>query len=147
MNLTKHQKHYRSKQKEARKDFKRTTGSTGKPAIHATKKKLCLRISDLAHNYLKDRAAAEGKTVTTVLEDMLINVLPNYNNNGSPNCFSTKRYSWRKCDSTSLKRKQGGTNQINVWVISTAWHKLDIAAEKTGRSKARVVEMMIREKF
>ena len=146
MTLTKDQRHYRKKQKQSKKDFRRATSCNGNPAIHANKKKLCVRISYLAHSYLKCRAEDEGRSVSKVLENMLVNILPNYNQNGSAASYTTKRYCWRKCEKTALKRKRGGDFQLNVWVISTAWHKLNLAAAHTRRSKARVVEMMVREK-
>ena len=147
MTLTKDQRHYRKKQKQSKKDFRRATSCNGNPAIHANKKKLCVRISELAHRYLKRRAEYEGRSVSKVLENMLVNILPDYNQNGSAASFTTKRYCWRKCVKSALKRKRGGSYQVNLWVVSTAWHKLDIASAHTNCSKARIVEMMIREKI
>ena len=147
MTLTIDQKNYRKKQRESKRDFKTATSINGNPAHHATKRKLCIRISEVAHNYLKKRGFDEQRTVTDVLEKLLICALPNYNDNGSAKGFTSKRYTWKKLQGNTLKRKGGGAKQINIWIMSTAWHKLDIAADHTGRSKARVVEMMIREKL
>ena len=96
MILTKDQKNYRKKQRESKRDFKTATSINGNPAHHATKRKLCIRISEVAHNYLKKRGFDEQRTVTDVLEKLLICALPNYNDNGSAKRFTSKRYTWKK---------------------------------------------------
>ena len=54
MTLSKDQRYYRKKKKEAQRDFKRTTGSTGKPAVHVTQKKLSARVTNEAFERLQE---------------------------------------------------------------------------------------------
>ena len=56
MTLTKDQRYYRKKKKEAQRYFKRTTGSTGNSAVHVTQKKLSARVTPEAFERLKEQA-------------------------------------------------------------------------------------------
>ena len=78
MTLTKDQRYYRKKRKESKRDFRRTTGSTGNPAVHVTQKKLSARVTPEAFERLKEQAQKEGKTQSEVLERMIIQGLPKY---------------------------------------------------------------------
>ena len=73
MTLTKDQCYYLKKKKDLQRDFKRTTGSPGKPAVHVMQKKLSARVTHEAFERLKQQAGKEGKTRSEVLERVLYN--------------------------------------------------------------------------
>ena len=145
MTLTKDQRYYRKKKKESQRDFKRTTFSTGNPAVHVTQKKLSARVTHEAFERLKEQADKEGKTRSEVLERMLIQGLPSY---CSPTTdLGTNRYHWDEPiePKTHRRKGKGGQKQLNLWVSSTAWKKLEVHADTIGESKSRILDRLLKE--
>ena len=145
MTLTKDQRYYRKKKKESQRYFKRTTGSTGNPAVHVTQKKLSARVTQEGFGRLKEQAEKEGKTRSEVLERMLIQGLPSY---CSPTTdLGTNRYHWDEPIEPKTHRRmgKGGQKQLNLWVSSTAWKKLEVHADTIGESKSRILDRLLKE--
>ena len=142
MTLTKDQRYYRRKKKEAQRDFKRATGSTGLPAVQVTQKKLAARVTPEAFERLKEQAEREGKTRSEVLERMLIQGLPRYASLTGE--LGTDRYHWEE-PKTHRRRGKGGEKQLNLWVSSTAWRKLAVHADTIGESKSRILDRLLKE--
>ena len=145
MTLTKHQRYTRKKQKDSHKDFKHTTGSTGKPAIHATQRKVSARVTDEAADRLRDEAKTRGITQSALLERILTQDIPRYASHTGE--LGTNRYHWDTPKEPKVRRRRGkvGGRAINLWVGSTAANKLEIHADTTGESKSRLVDRLIRE--
>lgn len=145
MTLTKHQRYTRKKQKESHKDFKHATGSTGKPAIHSTQRKVSARVTDEAAERLRDEAKARGVTQSALLERILLQDIPRYASHTTE--LGTNRYHWDTPSEPKVRRRKGkvGAKALNLWVGSTAANKLDIHADTTGESKSRLVDRLIKE--
>ena len=145
MTLTKDQRYYRKKKKESQRDFKRTTGSTGNPAVHVTQKKLSARVTHEVFERLKEQADKEGKTRSEVLERMLIQGLPVYGSHTGE--LGTNRYRWDEPiePKTHRRKGKGGQKQLNLWVSSTAWKKLEVHADTIGESKSRILDRLLKE--
>ena len=145
MTLTKDQRYYRKKKKESQRDFKRTTFSTGNPAVHVTQKKLSARVTHEVFERLKEQADKEGKTRSEVLERMLIQGLPVYGSHTGE--LGTNRYRWDEPiePKTHRRKGKGGQKQLNLWVSSTAWKKLEVHADTIGESKSRILDRLLKE--
>ena len=145
MTLTKDQRYTRKKLKESRQDFKKAKTVDGKPSVHATQKKLSAKIGSEAYEKLKARAAHEGITQSALIERMLINGLPSYVSHASE-VNTTNRYFWNEPNEPLTRSRKGSTgkHQINLWIGSTAWKKLEVHADTIGQSKARILDRLIR---
>ena len=60
--LTKHQKHYRKKKKESKRDLKKVLREDGKTGVQVTKKQLCVRVNEEA--FLRLQKQAEASQIT-----------------------------------------------------------------------------------
>ena len=145
MTLSKGQRYCRKKQKESRRDTKKTTSATGNPAVHVTQRKLSARVTQEAFERLKEQADKEGKTRSELLERMLIQGLPKYCSETGE--LGTNRYYWDEPiePKTHRRKGKGGQKQLNLWISSTAWRKLDVHADTIGESKSRILDRLLKE--
>lgn len=146
MTLTKHQRHYRKKKRQATMDFHHATSENGKPSIHSNQKKLCVRVTEESYERLKAASREWGQTLTQSLERIVLLDLPKHSYQMA-DLPPTTRYLWKDYQERPKRRKTGGTKQLNLWVGSTAWRKIDRHSARDGFSKARVVETLLRERF
>lgn len=144
MTLTKHQRYTRKKQMQSKKDFKRAKSVTGNSSVYSTKKKVSAKVSPEAYERLKERAIEERLTQSRLLERMIIQGLPRYASGTGE--MGTNRYYWHKPEEAKTRRRKGtsGTKQLNLWIGSTAWRKLDIHADTIGESKARILDRLLK---
>ena len=75
--LTKHQRHYRKKKKESKRDFKKVEREDGKTGVQVTKKQLCVRVNEEAALRLKEEAEQRQITQQDMLTWMILKGLPN----------------------------------------------------------------------
>ena len=76
--LTKDQRYYRKKKKDAKRDFRRTNREDGTHGVRVTRRPLCVRISLEAFNKLSSMAEDRGLTRWKMLTRMMIQSLPKY---------------------------------------------------------------------
>ena len=67
--LTKHQKHYRKKRKESKRDFKKVLREDGKTGVQVTKKQLCVRVNEEA--FLRLQKEAETRQITKLVKSFV----------------------------------------------------------------------------
>ena len=69
--LTKHQKQYRKRKKEAQRDYKTVTNASGYRVQHVARKPICVRVSQKAADKLYESAEKEGMTKWEMLTHMI----------------------------------------------------------------------------
>ncbi len=148
--LTKHQKQYRKRKKEAQRDYKTVTNASGYRVQHVARKPICVRVSQKAADKLYESAEKEGMTkwemlthmihygLRDIFGDPLSNYNPNSNhlNQSAPETYKLKYKAFK------------GDVQLNYSISSTAWHKLDRHSKSMrgtglGYSKAKIVNDLI----
>ncbi len=144
--LTKHQRHYRKKKKESKRDFKNVLREDGKTGIQVTKKQLCVRVNEEAFLRLQKEAETRQITKQGMLTWMILKGLPAQ----SQGCrgLGTSGYSWpdHLLNSTDISKKNKGSTgikQLNLAITSTAWKKLHCFSNAVGLSKARIIQDLI----
>ena len=145
--LTKDQKYYRKKKKDAMRDFRRTHREDGTHGVRVTRRPLCVRISLEAFNKLLRMAEDKGLTRWRMLTRMIIQTLPKYAElNFDERTKDLHRYIWhdiKVAEKKSYKRSKEKEKQITYDITSTAYNKLDSHSKSKGLSKARIVESLI----
>ena len=145
--LTKDQKYYRKKKKDAKRDFRRTNREDGTHGVRVTRKPLCVRISLEAFNKLSSMAEDKGLTRWRMLTRMIIQTLPKYAElNFEERTRKLHRYIWDEieiADKKRYKRRKKDEKQITYDITSTAYNKLNYHSKSKGLSKARIVESLI----
>ena len=113
--------------------------------MHFKQTKLSARGTHEAFERLKEQADKEGKTRSEVLERMLIQGLPAYCS--ATGELGTNRYYWDEPiePKTHRRKGKGGQKQLNLWVSSTAWKKLEVHADTIGESKSRILDRLLKE--
>ena len=144
--LTKHQRHYRKKKKEGKRDFKKVLREDGKAGVQVTKKQLCVRVNEEAFLRLQKEAETRQITKQDMLTWMILKGLPAQ----SQGCrgMGTSGYSWpdHLLNSTDISKKNKGSTgikQLNLAITSTAWKKLHCFSNAVGLSKARIIQDLI----
>ena len=144
--LTKHQKNYRRKKKESKRDFKKVLREDGKTGVQVTKKQLCVRVNEEAFLRLQREAGTRRITQQDMLTWMILKGLPPQ----SQGCrgMGTTGYSWpdHLLNSTDISKKNKGSTgikQLNIAITSTAWKKLHCFSNAIGLSKARIIQDLI----
>ena len=145
--LTKDQKYYRKKKKDAKRDFRRTYREDGTHGVRVTRRPLCVRISLEAFNKLLSMAEDKGLTRWRMLTRMIIQTLPKYAElNFDERTKDLHRYIWhdiKVAEKKRYKRSKEKEKQITYDITSTAYNKLDSHSKSKGLSKARIVESLI----
>ena len=144
--LTKHQKHYRKKRKESKRDLKKVLREDGKTGVQVTKKQLCVRVNEEASLRLQKEAETHQITKQDMLTWMILKGLPAQ----SQGCrgMGTTGYSWpdHLLNSKDISKKNKGSTgiqQLNLAITSTAWKKLHCFSNAIGLSKARIIQDLI----
>ena len=144
--LTKHQRHYRKKKKESKRDFKKVQREDGKTGVQVTKRQLCVRVNEEAALRLKEEAEKRQITQQDVLSWMILKGLP-VQSQGIRG-MGTSGYNWPNHlmnaeDITKKNKGSTGTKQLNLAITSTAWNKLHCFSNEIGLSKARIIQSLI----
>ena len=148
--LTKYQRQYRKRKKEANKEFIRSVDDDGKISLRVAKRSLCLRVSEEVFNVLTVIANAYGKDKGEMIGYMIGNSIHRLQTLPEPKQLY-------QCDNSYVQERiaepkkprlngTGAEKQINVRISSTAWKKLDdfcVQEQRTRYSKKRVVEQLI----
>lgn len=76
---------------------------------------------------------------------MLIQGLPKYCSVTGE--LGTNWYYWDEPIEPKTHRRKGkvGQKQLNLWISSTAWRKLDVHADTIGESKSRILDRLLKE--
>lgn len=147
--LTKHQRQYRKRKKEAQKDFVRVKKDGPWDGVRVARRRLKVWISQYAYDRLQSLAQEAGIHNWEMLSRMILKALPRYasfTDSASP----LKRYSWSDAllnpqERTVRYKGSKGDKQLSYDITSTAWKKLECHKTASRLSKARIVESMIRE--
>ena len=147
--LTKHQRQYRKRKKESKKDFVRVKKDGPWDGVRVARRRLKVWISQEAYDRLQSLAQAAGIHNWEMLSRMILKALPRYasfTDSASP----LKRYSWSEAllnpqERTIRYKGSKGDKQLSYDITSTAWKKLECHKTASRLSKARIVESMIRE--
>lgn len=145
--LTKHQRYYRKKKAQSRKDFRLQQKEDGKTGVRVTRQQLCVRVSAEAAERLRQTAESNGLSQQDMLTRMILIGLPRYSylsSSSSP----TNRYSWpepllKPQDRKVRYKGTTGQKQINLAISSTARKKLECHKTATKISLARIVQSII----
>ena len=143
--LTKHQKQYRKRKKEASRDMKLVTREDGKRVERVARKQLCVRVNELAAQRLTTCAEERNLNKGELLTHMILW--------GGGQVLDITEPTWYEKQDGAVQEnlvKEGikykgskGTKQLNLAISSTAWNKLESYKEKIGQSKARIVQSII----
>ena len=145
--LTKQQRYYRKKVKLKNRDFKQYKGKDGKKSIKVTRQQLCVRINEEAWDKLKIMAESAGLSKQDMMTRILMIDLPKYATL-IPGFTTTSRYNWPdeliSPQNKSIRYKgDSGCKQLNTWVTTTAYKKLQCHSTSERLSKARIVQALI----
>ena len=121
--LTKDQRYYRAKKKEAERNFRRIKDREGKLAIKVTRKPLNVSIKQEAFEKLKDLAKRAELSNWEMLTRILNHQIPQYQSLND----SLQRYDWPKIKTEETNHYKGSNvnKQITYRITTTAWNKLD----------------------
>jgi hypothetical protein len=147
--LTKHQRQYRKRKKEAKRDFVRVAKDGPWDGVRVTRRRLKVWVSQEAYDRLQSLAQEAGIHNWEMLSRMILKSLPRYasiSDSDSP----LKRYDWNEDlvnppERTVRYKGSKGDKQLSYDITSTAWKKLECHKTALRLSKARIVESMIRE--
>ena len=144
--LTKHQKHYRKKRKESKRDFKKVLREDGKTGVQVTKKQLCVRVNEEAFLRLQKEAEERQISRQDMLTWMILKGLPAQSQ--GRRSIGTKGYYWpenlmRRIDITKKNKGSTGVKQLNLAITSTAWKKLHCFSNAIAISKARIIQELL----
>ncbi len=116
--LTKHQRHYRKKKKESKRDLKNVSREDGQIGVQVTKKQLCVRVNEEAFLRLQKEAETRQITKQDMLTWMILKGLPAQ----SQGCRGpgTSGYSWpdHLLNSTDISKKNKGSTGIKQLNLS-----------------------------
>lgn len=148
MTLTNEQRRYRRRKKDGQKDVRLVKKEDGKVGIRTTEKKLCVRVSEAAAERLKVEADRLGMSRQKLLTRILVLGIQKY----STHCAGdrgTSQHRWQEIPAPEkIRYKGGGHRQLNMFVSSTAWRKLDCLSRDRAESKAKLVnELILRHRF
>ncbi len=132
-NLTKDQKYNRAKEKEAERNFKKQKEREAKLSNKLPRKVLCVSIKQEAFEKLELAAKKAKLPIWKMLSHILFKIYelkPSIKIRG----IKTKRY-----------KASTGNKQLNYKISERAWNNLDILSKADGRSKARLVQELIRD--
>ena len=143
--LTKNQKDYRKRKKEANSASGLTTtiGKDGIKNKRVSRKPLCIRINQEAAAILYEAAKREGIAKWKLLDRMIKLGIPGSLNENSG---GNTRLPILISEETQKIRYKGskGSVQINYRITVTAWEKLERHSKvKLGQSKAKAVQELI----
>ena len=143
--LTKHQRQYRKRKKEASRDMKLVTREDGKRVEKVARKQLCVRVNELAAERLTTCAEERNLNKGELLTHMILW--------GGGQVLDITEPTWYEKHDGAVQEnlvKEGikykgstGTKQLNLAISSTAWNKLETYKERIGQSKARIVQSII----
>ena len=145
--LSKHQRQYRKRKKDAEKDFRPVPRPGKEPGVRVTRKPLKVNVSQEAFDRLAQLADQAGINRWQMLTRMIIQGIPGYASCSS-SMSKTERYYWPshllEPEERTIKYKgTTGSRQINYSITSTAWKKLECHKTAIGQSKARIVQLLI----
>ena len=129
--LTKDQRYYRAKKKEAERNFRRIKDREGKLAIKVTRKPFNVSIKQEAFEKL-ELAAKRLKTSNWKMLSHILFKIHELKPSMKIKGIRTKRY--KNCT---------GNKQVNYKISERAWNNLDILSKAEGKSKARLVQELI----
>ena len=146
---TKHQRQYRKRKKESKRDFVRVKKDGPWDGVRVTRRRLKVWISQEAYDRLRCLADQAGIHNWEMLSRIILKALPRYasfTDSSSP----LKRYSWNESLLNPIERTvrykgSKGEKQLSYDITSTAWKKLECHKTASRLSKARIVESMIKE--
>ena len=125
--LTKHQRHYRKRKKESKRDFKTVQRDDGKTGVQVTKRQLCVRVNREAAERLREEAEKRQITQQDMLSWMLLKGIPaqSQGDRGA----GTTGYDWptdlTNSEDVSKKNKgRYGKRELNTRLRNT--HRLGI---------------------
>jgi hypothetical protein len=145
--LTKHQRQYRKRTAEAKKDFIRVKKDGSWDGVRVARRRLKVWVSKSAFDRLGMLARAAGIHNWEMLSRMVLKGLPRYASL-SDSLSPVKRYSWDESllhPAERIVRYKGdkGEKQISYDITSTAWKKLECHKTVSRLSKARIVQSLI----
>ena len=164
--LTKDQRYYRKKLKDARRDIRKTTREDGTFGVRVTRRALSVKISTEAFQRLVGMSEEVGIKRWEMLTRMINLGLPGYASLSTSHAL-TARYEWstrllegydpdseyemeldgrkvKTYEKAKIKYKgTTGDKQITYDITSTAWKTLQCHKTATGLSKARIVQFLI----
>ena len=164
--LTKDQRYYRKKLKDARRDIRKTTREDGTFGVRVTRRALSVKISSEAFQRLVEMSDEVGIKRWEMLTRMINLGLPGYASLSTSHAL-TARYEWstrllagydpdseyemeldgrkvKTYEKAKIKYKgTTGDKQITYDITSTAWKTLQCHKTATGKSKARLIQSII----
>jgi len=145
--LTKHQRQYRKRKKEAQKDFIRVKKESPYDGVRVTRKRLKVWISQDAYERLVKLAENADIKQWEMLTRIILKSIPRYASL-SDSDSATQRYTWPEQllnpEERSVRYKGSkGERQIGYDITSTAWKKLECHKSTLKQSKSRIVQSLI----
>jgi hypothetical protein len=153
--LTKHQRHYRKRKQQEKRDFVELHPESPQSGIKVNKRSLCVRVNLEASQRLLDMSEKESTSRSNMLSRVIIFGLaqvmgvPAWKYKRWSGEYSNLiRYKWDKnILNAEVKNKKtraaGDSKQLNLQISSTAWKKLQCASNDLKFSKARIVQTLI----
>ena len=141
--LTRHQRQYRKRKKESRSTTKWIVRPDGKRVQVVANWQLCVRVNEYAAQRLTSLAEEKGITKGQLLTHMLLWGGYQVYEIISPNKLGLAETPYKEPSKGVKYKGSKGTKQLNLSISSTAWMKLDDYKNKTGLSKARIVQTII----
>ena len=144
---TKHQRQYRKRKKESKRDFVRVNKDGPWDGVRVTRRRLKVWISQEAYDRLRCLADQAGIHNWEMLSRIILKALPRYasfTDSSSP----LKRYSWNESLLNPIERTvrykgSKGEKQLSYDITSTAWKKLECHKTTLQQSKSRIVQSLI----
>lgn len=144
--LTKHQRYYRKKKKDAEKDFRKVPKEDSLDGQRVTRKATNFRVSTEAAERFKQMAKDVGITQWQMATRMIHHGLPGIQASGYGSYDSLKvKYEWNEqyLNPTTKKIRYKGAKgdvQLNLSITTTMWKKLECHSNATMRSKSRIFQ-------
>lgn len=148
--LTKDQKYYRKKKKEAEKDFIRLPKEGNKTGRQGTRKAICLRVSLAAAERFKQMAKDAGINQWQMASRIIDKGLPGIQTLGLAYYnYERQKWVWNEQllnpPSRLRYKSDKGEVQLNMDITKTMWNKLHCYSHQVQRSKSRIFEELCRD--
>ena len=144
--LTKDQRYYRKKKKDAEKDFRKVLKEDSFDGQRVTRKATTFRVSTEAAERFKQMATDVGITQWQMATRMIHHGLPGIQKSGYGSYDSLKvKYEWNEQYLNPPKKKirykgAKGDVQLNLSITTTMWKKLECHSNATMRSRSRIFQ-------
>ena len=144
--LTKHQRYYRKKKKDAEKDFRKIPKEGLYDGQRVTRKATTFRVSTEAAERFKQMAKDVGISQWEMATRMIHHGLPGIEKSGYGSFDSLKvKYEWNESylnppENPIRYKGTKGNVQLNLSITTTMWKKLACHSNATRRSKSRIFQ-------